>query len=103
MSWADVVAGGEHGEIVIGVVVVGAGFASEAHAGEGAELGGDIGFEEHVQVDKFVRDAESAHFEHLEDDGFSVLGLIECGVVIGGGSAMAGVNAGATVLSQAER
>lgn len=80
----NVVAGGDDGETVIGVVVVSSGFPGEAHASEGSELAGDIALEpEMIILEKFW-DAASVHFEHLENNGFSALGLVEGGVVIAG-------------------
>lgn len=79
------VAEGEDGEVVVSVVVVGAGLTSEAHAGERAELSFDISFEVDVEIDEFEGDGEAEHFEFLEEDGFSVLRLVKGGVVVGDG------------------
>lgn len=36
-----------------------------------------------VEVDEILRNRDTSHFEELEDYGFTVLRLIECGVIIG--------------------
>lgn len=73
----------ENGCVVVGVVVIGSGFPGKSHAGEGAELSGDGGFDGFMELDEMLWDGDSTHFEDFEDCGFTTLGLIEGGVVVG--------------------
>jgi hypothetical protein len=71
------------GEVVVGVVIIGTGFASETHTGERTELSGDIGLEEDVKIDEMGRNGESEHLETLKKDGLAMLGLVKGGVIVG--------------------
>jgi len=42
-------------EVVISVVVIGSRFSGEAHAGEGSELGVNVGFQMDVEVNEGLR------------------------------------------------
>lgn len=79
----DVVLEMENGQVVIGVVVIRTGFASETHAGERAELGFDGGLDGAMEVDEVLGDGNSGHLEGLEDNSLAVLRLVETGVVVG--------------------
>lgn len=70
-------------EIVIGVVVVSARLAGEAHARKGAELGRNVGFEEDMEIDEVGGNGETEHLKTLEKDGLAMLGLVKRGVIIG--------------------
>lgn len=78
----EVEARSKNGDVVVGVVVVGAGFAGEAHASKGTKLTGDVGLEPEVVVLEKFWDTHSGHLENFEDDCLTALGLVKGGVVV---------------------
>lgn len=72
-----------NGKIVVSVIVIGAWFPGETHTGKGTKLSGHVGFEENVELDEMGGDRETEHFETLEENGLTVLGLIEGGIIVG--------------------
>lgn len=79
----------EDGDVVVSVVVIGAGLAGQPHAGEGAELTFHISFEPKVVVLEELGNASTFHFEDFENDCFATLRLVEGGVVIAGAEGLA--------------
>lgn len=73
----------DDGEIVVGVVIVSSGFASQSHACQRTKLSGDIGLEVDVEVDEMLGNAQSLHLQDFKDNGFTMLALIKGGVVVG--------------------
>lgn len=77
-----VVASIENSDVVVCVVVVRAGLAGEAHAGEWAVLAFNFSFEFEMKILELGWDAGKLHFEEFKDNSLAALRLVESGIVV---------------------